>query len=59
MSDDITTRSGLISLEREHEISYWTKSLGVSEDELREAVQAVGPSAGKVRQYLSYAGSVL
>jgi hypothetical protein len=30
----------------------WTKSLGVSEEELREAVDAVGNAAEKVRNYL-------
>ena len=31
---------------------YWTKALGVSADELRAAVDAVGPVAAKVRQHL-------
>lgn len=41
-----------ISLNEDYEIRDWTKSLGVSEDELREAVDAVGNSADKVRDYL-------
>ena len=41
-----------INLSEEYEIRDWTKSLGVSEDELREAVDAVGNSADKVREYL-------
>lgn len=41
-----------ISLSEEYEVRDWTKSLGVSEDELREAVDAVGNSADKVRDYL-------
>ena len=41
-----------INLSEEYEVRDWTKSLGVSEDELREAVDAVGNSAEKVREYL-------
>lgn len=52
------TRSGmdmdrkLISLEQDYEVRYWTEALGVSKKELIDAVQAVGQSAQKVRQYL-------
>lgn len=41
-----------INLSEDYEVRDWTKSLGVSEDELREAVDAVGNSADKVREYL-------
>jgi hypothetical protein len=41
-----------IDLEEEYERQYWTKALGVSELELREAVKAAGPSAEKVRALL-------
>lgn len=41
-----------ISLEQEHEIRSWTKSLGVTEEELRKAVKVVGHMAGDVRKYL-------
>ena len=41
-----------INLSEEYEVREWTKSLGVSEDELRAAVDAVGNSADKVREYL-------
>lgn len=43
-----------ISLSEEYEVRDWTKSLGVSEDELREAVDAVGNSADAVRAYLKH-----
>lgn len=42
----------LISLEQDYEVRYWTEALGVSKKELIDAVQAVGHSADKVRQYL-------
>ncbi len=42
----------LISLQQDYELRYWTEALGVSKKELIDAVQAVGHSADKVRQYL-------
>ncbi len=39
----------LISLGEAHEVRYWTKALGVSEERLREAVKRAGHSAAKVR----------
>lgn len=41
-----------ISLSEDYEIRDWTASLGVSEQELREAVDAVGNTADAVRAYL-------
>ena len=34
------------------EVRNWTKSLGVSKEELQSAVQAAGDRAEKVREYL-------
>lgn len=42
----------LISLKQDYEVRYWTQALGVSKDELKDAVNAVGPSAERVRRYL-------
>jgi hypothetical protein len=56
MSDDTAQRGprdgSRINVNQEHEIRYWTKALGVSEDELRRAVGEVGVSADRVRQHL-------
>jgi hypothetical protein len=41
-----------IAMGEEHEARYWTEALGVSKDRLQEAVNAVGNSADKVREYL-------
>jgi hypothetical protein len=41
-----------ISLSEDYEVRDWSKSLGISEERLREAVAAVGNSAEKVREYL-------
>ena len=43
---------GRINTDQEHEVRYWTKELGVSEEQLRQAVQRVGSSADKVREHL-------
>ena len=42
----------LISLREDYEVRYWTQAFGVTKKELMDAVQAVGHSAGKVREYL-------
>lgn len=42
----------LINTSEKYEMNYWTKKLGVSEAELREAVKAVGNSADKVQAFL-------
>ncbi len=55
MSDDPTKTGSdrkLISLQEDYEIRDWTKSLGCTEAQLREAVKAVGNSAEAVRRYL-------
>lgn len=41
-----------INTDQDYEVRYWTEELGVSEDELRRAVQRVGSSADKVREHL-------
>ena len=57
MADDTSVRSGSdcnkINTSQDHEVRYWAKELGVSPEELRAAVQAVGPSADKVRSYVA------
>ena len=37
---------------KDYELSYWTNELGVSRDELKSAVQKVGPMAKDVREHL-------
>ncbi|PZP64261.1 DUF3606 domain-containing protein [Pseudoxanthomonas sp. X-1] len=41
-----------INVNEDYELQYWTKTLGVSADKLREAVKAVGPTSAAVRKYL-------
>lgn len=41
-----------INVHERHEVRYWCKALGVTEDELRAAVHAVGPMAADVREHL-------
>lgn len=42
-----------INVNQEHEVRYWTKELGVSEERLRQAVKEEGTSAEKVREFLA------
>ena len=42
-----------INLNQSWEISYWTKTLGVSEDKLTLAVKAVGVMVTDVRDWLN------
>jgi len=44
--------SGLINVHEEYEVSYWIQILGVTKDELIEAVEEVGTSSEFVRDYL-------
>ena len=41
-----------ISLDAQHLVRYWRAELGCSENELRDAVTAVGAQAADVRRYL-------
>lgn len=56
MTDDKSKTGGpdreRINVNEDYELQYWTNALGVSADELREAVKAVGPTAAAVRQRL-------
>ena len=56
MADDPTNRGGQdrdrINVNQPHEVAYWTKALGVTEAELRQAVAAVGDRADAVRKQL-------
>ena len=56
MADDKTKVGGQdrtrINMNQDYEVEDWTKSLGVSRDELRKAVDAVGDRADDVRKYL-------
>jgi hypothetical protein len=59
MSDDTTLRrpqdASRIALGEDYEVRYWTKKFGVSEDELADAVKAVGNSADAVARHLGKA----
>jgi hypothetical protein len=56
MPDDRSKRNtsdrDRINLNQDYEVRDWAEKLGISEDELRKAVQAVGDRAEAVRQHL-------
>jgi hypothetical protein len=57
MSDDKTKVGGQdrerINVHEDYELRDWSKSLGVTPEELKRAVAAVGDRAEKVREYLA------
>ena len=56
MADDRTQRSGQdrsrINVNQDYEVRDWAKKFGVSPDELKKAVQAVGDRADEVEAHL-------
>ena len=56
MADDKTKKgpadSSRINVNEDYEVDYWTQALGISEEKLKEAVDAVGTSAKAVREHL-------
>ncbi len=48
--------SALISLQDEPEVLYWTTRLGVSRNQLRQAIDEVGASSAQVEAWLRYQG---
>jgi hypothetical protein len=61
MSDDKAKRGNpdrnRIDIHDPDEVRNWTKSLGVTKEELERAVQQVGVSADKVREHLRGSGT--
>ena len=56
MPDDLTKRGppdrDRINVNEDHELRNWAQKLGVSTQQVKEAVQAVGDRADKVRDHL-------
>jgi hypothetical protein len=50
--ETIPAQRNIIELDNPREVSWWTKRLECSEQQLRQAVAEVGPSAAKVEQLL-------
>jgi hypothetical protein len=56
MPDDLTNRGGRdrqrIDVNQDYELRDWSRKFGVTKEQLKEAVQAVGNEADKVEQHL-------
>ena len=56
MADDITKSGGQdrqrINVHQDYELRDWARSLNTTPERVKEAVQAVGDRADKVREYL-------
>lgn len=59
MSDDLAESAvldgALIDIQQMPALNYWSRRFGLSERELKDAVEAVGPEAGAVGRYLQEA----
>jgi hypothetical protein len=56
MTDDLKRTGRLddsrINISHDYEVSYWSEKLGVTADELRNAVAKAGPLVKDVREHL-------
>jgi len=56
MSDNLQNRGqqdrSRINVHEDYEVRHWTEALGVTKEELEQAVKAVGPSVSAVREHL-------
>jgi len=43
-----------VNTEQEYEVRYWSEEFGVTAEELKRAVQAVGSSTERVREHLQH-----
>ena len=50
--------SSLICLQQQQQVQYWTTRLGVSRNQLLQAIDAVGDSAPQVEAWLKYQGQL-
>jgi hypothetical protein len=60
MSDNLQDRGGSdrnrIDVHQDYELRDWSKKFGVSPEQLKEAVKAVGTQADRVQEYLRNRG---
>lgn len=56
MADDLTKTGkaddSRINIHQDYELQYWSRTLGVTPERLREAVRAVGPMVRDVKRHL-------
>jgi hypothetical protein len=59
MSDDKSKRGrpdrSFINMQEDYEVKYWTRHLGVTREELQNAIDKVGNAAAAVRKQLGKA----
>ncbi|MBD8825293.1 DUF3606 domain-containing protein [Pseudomonas sp. CFBP 13602] len=57
MADDLKNRGpqdrARVNTTEQWELSYWTKQFGVTEQQLEDAVRAVGPMVADVQKHLN------
>jgi hypothetical protein len=45
--------SKFINVHEDYEVAYWTKELGITKEELEDAVKAAGTSVSAVKKHLN------
>lgn len=56
--DPTADGTGIISLHEQQQVQYWTSRLGVSRNQLQQAIDAVGASPLQVEAWLKYQGQL-
>ena len=47
-----------VAMSQKHEVAYWTKKWGITEQQLKSAHDAVGPMAAKIEAHLKQTGVI-
>lgn len=47
-----------VAMSQKHEVTYWTKKWGITEQQLQAAHDAVGPMAEKIEMHLKQTGVI-
>ena len=57
--DPTPCETAVISLQEHDQVQYWTSRLGVSRNQLQQAIDEVGPSPVQVEAWLKYQGRLI
>jgi hypothetical protein len=52
------TDAARVAMSQKHEVTYWTKKWGITEQQLQVAHDAVGPMAEKIEAHLRQTGVI-
>jgi hypothetical protein len=55
---DHAADAGRVAMTQKHEVAYWTKKWGITEEQLKTAHDTVGPMAAKIEAHLKQTGVI-